>query len=226
MVVGIADDKREPRSLIANYGESCSIGGIRNRAGVDDVRHNPAVHEAVDSVAAREIEFEVIQCIDFASEDDALIRQRLRDNEFGDAGGIFSRLGKRHVEIGECQHAGVWVDVFSVSRFGVNGNEKAITKPRFVAIDIQVVVELASVLKHLFLSTAGDALKELSQIRVQRDAPIGPSILRREPVACEIEPLVERIAISGWQSGVGIVRDVPGDLIALGRDGIFVRGEQ
>ena len=104
----------------------------------------------------------------------------------------------------------------------MNGNEKAISKPGFVAVDIQVVVELASVLKHLILSPAGDALIELSQIRVQRDAPTAPLILRRKPVVCKFEPLVERIVTSGWQSGV---REVSGVLIALGHHGFYFRSD-
>src|SRR5438874_4030050 len=169
-MIGIANEKRELRTLVGEHGEARAVGRIRNRPSVDDVGDDGAVHESIEAVATGIVESKIIQGVDLAGNEQQMVKQPLRQLQRRDAGSDLLLLRKRHIEIGEGKHAVDVIHVIAVPGFDVRRDRKTWPKAGLLAVKIHVVIELASILEISLVTAIDHALLELGEADVQRDA--------------------------------------------------------
>lgn len=161
VIVRIANQERELRTLVGEHGEARAVGRIRNRPSVDDVGDDGAVHESIEAVATGIVESKIIQGVDLAGNEQQMVKQPLCQLQRRDAGiGVLS-LWKRHVEIGEGKHAVDVVHVIAVPGFDVRRDRKTGPETGLAVINVHVVIQLASVIEIPLLAAGGYALIEL-----------------------------------------------------------------
>ena len=74
VIVRIANQERELRTLVGEYGEARAVGRIRNRPSVDDVGDDGAVHESIEAVATGIVESKIIQGVDLAGDEQQMVK--------------------------------------------------------------------------------------------------------------------------------------------------------
>jgi hypothetical protein len=84
VIVRIANQERELRTLVGEYGEARAVGRIRNRPSVD-VGDDGAVHKSIESVAIGIVESKTIQGVDLAGNEQEMVKQPLRQLQRRDA---------------------------------------------------------------------------------------------------------------------------------------------
>src|SRR5438046_5676200 len=105
MVVGISSEECKFRTFLLEQGKARAIGRIRNGAAVNDVSHNGTVHKSLEPIATRKVKAEIIQGIDLTGNEQEMVKERLCQLQGGNASTGFPRVGERHVEVGEGEHA-------------------------------------------------------------------------------------------------------------------------
>src|SRR5438132_13203230 len=125
-MVGIANEERELRTLLSKHREARAVGRVRNRPPVDYVGDDGAVHESSEAVAAGIVESKIIQGIDFAGNEQQMVKQPLRQFQRRDTGNGVLLLWKRHVKIGEGKQAVDVVHVVAVPGFDVRRDRKTL----------------------------------------------------------------------------------------------------
>jgi len=168
VIVRIANQERELRTLVGEHSEARAVGRIRNRPSVDDVRDDGAVHESIEAVATGIVESKIIQGVDLAGNEQQMVKQPLRQLQRRDAGTGVLSLWKRHVEIGEGKHAVDVVHVIAVPGFDVRRDRKTWPETGLAAINVDVVIQLASVIEIPLLAAVGLRTPHQSPVSVDR----------------------------------------------------------
>src|SRR5207245_7037555 len=100
-MVGIANEKRDLRTLVGEHDEARAVGRIRNRPSVDDVGDDGAVHESIEAVATGIVESKIIQGVDLACNEQQMVKQPLRQLQRSVASNGVIYHWQRPVEFGE-----------------------------------------------------------------------------------------------------------------------------